>query len=153
MKILNHVAALAFACAIVTPAQAESSDPDTILDEVVSNGPAHGWDDNRAAWVNYAQDRDRRYRWTLNIEYGVTPSGRIVNCTVWTSSGSDQFDNAACAALTKRARIEPKLDANGKAVKSSGSVSYQLYYRGWICGTGLDEAVQDEAPAPPPAPQ
>jgi TonB family protein len=78
---------------------------------------------NPSSWVNtndYPSRalRDERegttaFRLTINAE------GRVAECLVTTSSGHRDLDSATCAALTKRARFEPALDATGTAIIGS----------------------------------
>lgn len=55
--------------------------------------------------------------WTIN------PQGRVENCHVTASSGSDILDVTSCRLVTQRARYRPATDASGNPVESSASRS------------------------------
>jgi hypothetical protein len=46
----------------------------------------------------------------------VNAKGRAVACHIESTTNSDVFDDAVCAALIRRARFEPAIDGNGQAV-------------------------------------
>lgn len=54
-------------------------------------------------------------RWTINT------AGRVENCQVTSSSGSQALDRAACQAITRRGRYSPALDQAGNPIASSQS--------------------------------
>jgi protein TonB len=58
----------------------------------------------------------------------VTPEGRVGSCTVTGSSGTPELDDAACRAITRRARFNPATDGDGKPVAGtySNSVRWQI---------------------------
>ncbi len=51
---------------------------------------------------------------TSRFTVKVGEDGRVVECQIVGSSGSPDLDEAACAAMKRRARFEPALDAEGK---------------------------------------
>lgn len=51
----------------------------------------------------------------------VTPDGRASSCTVTSSSGSPDLDEATCANVTRRARFNPAMDGDGKPTTGSYS--------------------------------
>jgi protein TonB len=53
----------------------------------------------------------------------VGADGRVASCSVTGSSGTPELDDAACRAITRRARFEPKLDGNGNPTTGSWSSS------------------------------
>jgi TonB family protein len=57
-------------------------------------------------------------RGTSNIVWTIGESGGVSDCRTVGSSGSEELDRAACAAIMRRARYEPARDAKGNAVKS-----------------------------------
>ncbi len=50
---------------------------------------------------------------TTGFRVSVGPDGRVVSCTVTSSSGSPDLDNATCTLITRRARFNPAEDENG----------------------------------------
>ena len=70
------------------------------------------------------EEREGVTRFTLTVG----PDGRVANCSVTGSSGSPDLDDAACRALTRRGRFEPKLDGNGNPTTGtwSNSVRWQI---------------------------
>jgi protein TonB len=50
----------------------------------------------------------------------VTPDGRVADCTITSSSGSPDLDEATCANVTRRARFNPAM-ADGKPTTGSYS--------------------------------
>jgi TonB family protein len=140
MKNLAFVA-MALGVCTATPAFADVVEPETVLSNLHTNSPARvGWKESRSMWDGHVGRPKARWGWEMKVTYGITPKGRMMNCNVVAPSGSAEFDNAACTKLTRESRFEPTRDANGKAVRSQGEITYQLFSRSaWICGTGLDE--------------
>nr|WP_066546823.1 MULTISPECIES: energy transducer TonB [unclassified Sphingomonas] len=58
---------------------------------------------------------------TTAVSWDINEQGRIENCRVTASSGSQALDRAACAALTRRGRYTPAKDQNGNPIRSSSS--------------------------------
>jgi protein TonB len=58
----------------------------------------------------------------------VSAEGRVTNCTVTGSSGTPELDDAACRAITRRARFNPATDGEGKPTTGtySNSVRWQI---------------------------
>lgn len=58
----------------------------------------------------------------------VSPEGRVTNCSVTGSSGTPELDDAACRAITRRARFTPATDGNGQPTTGtySNSVRWQI---------------------------
>ena len=58
----------------------------------------------------------------------VGPDGRVTNCTVTGSSGTPELDDAACRAITRRARFTPATNGEGQPVAGSysNSVRWQI---------------------------
>jgi hypothetical protein len=135
------IAAIALSLLATFPAFAEEVDPETVLHDLRYDSKARvGWAESRSMWEGHAGRGKPRWDQEMKIVYGITPSGRMSGCDVVRSSGSANFDNAACSRLLRESRFDPKRDASGKAVRSSGEVTFQLYSRpGWICATGWDE--------------
>ncbi|TVV73463.1 energy transducer TonB [Sphingomonas solaris] len=52
------------------------------------------------------------------VRWDITPEGKAENCSVTTSSGSPDLDQAACTAIVGRARYVPALDKKGRPVRS-----------------------------------
>jgi TonB family protein len=135
------IAAIAFSVLATSPAFSKEVDPETVLNDLRYDSKARiGWAESRSMWDGHAGRPKSRWDWEMKVVYGITASGRMTGCDVVRSSGSAEFDNAACSRLLRESRFEPKRDASGKAVRSSGETTFQLYSRpSWICGTGLDE--------------
>lgn len=53
--------------------------------------------------------------WTINTQ------GRVENCRVTSSSGSPDLDEAACRALTRRAKYTPAKDQDGNPISTTQS--------------------------------
>jgi len=58
----------------------------------------------------------------------VGPDGRVTNCSVTGSSGTPELDDAACRAITRRARFTPATNGEGQPVAGSysNSVRWQI---------------------------
>jgi TonB family protein len=135
------IAAIALSVLATSPAFAEEVDPETVLNDLRYDSKARiGWAESRSMWEGHVGRSKSRWQYEMKVVYGITASGRMTGCDIVRSSGSAEFDNAACSRLLRESRFEPKRDASGKAVRSSGEATFQLYSQpGWICGTGLDE--------------
>lgn len=58
---------------------------------------------------------------TTSIKWTINAQGRAENCQVTASSGSTALDQAACRALTRRARYTPATDAAGNPIATTKS--------------------------------
>jgi protein TonB len=58
----------------------------------------------------------------------VSPEGRVTSCSVTGSSGTPELDDAACRAITRRARFNPATNGEGQPVAGtySNSVRWQI---------------------------
>jgi len=58
----------------------------------------------------------------------VSPEGRVTSCSVTGSSGTPELDDAACRAITRRARFTPATNGEGQPVAGSysNSVRWQI---------------------------
>jgi protein TonB len=63
----------------------------------------------------------------VGVRVTVGPNGRVSDCSVASSSGSDILDSAACAGMRSYARFNPALDAAGNPI--SGSYSTTIVYQ------------------------
>jgi len=81
---------------------------------------------------------------TVGVSVTIAPTGRVAECRVVRSSGSDLLDQAACKAAQRYARFEPALDLAGNPTSGSFHIpiSYRLEERG--------AALEKRAPKPPP---
>jgi protein TonB len=70
------------------------------------------------------EEREGVTRFTLQVN----AEGRVTDCTVTGSSGSPDLDEAACRALTRRARFKPATNGEGQEVAGtySNSVRWQI---------------------------
>jgi TonB family protein len=114
---------------------------ETALDGLKDSNTARvGWAEVPSIWQSHFGTKRQRWHNSMRVEYSISRSGRIIACDVTESSGSIAFDNAACGALARVREIPVARGADGKAVRISGKVDYQLFYGpAWICATGLDE--------------
>ena len=132
MMIIVFAAAM-LSSSVSTPVVATDVDPESVLYRLQAEGR---WKESRSMWDGHVGRPKARWEWEMKISYGITPTGRMMNCNVIAPSGSAAFDNAACSRLTRESRFEPKRDASGQAVRSSGEVTYQFYhYPAMICIT------------------
>jgi protein TonB len=73
---------------------------------------------DRAGWVttdDYPTAALREGReGSVGIDVTIDEKGRVSNCAVTASSGSDLLDQATCRLYTRRARFTPALDDAGK---------------------------------------
>ena len=51
---------------------------------------------------------------TTTFRVSVGPDGRVTGCSVTSSSGSPDLDDATCANVTRRARFNPATDGDGQ---------------------------------------
>lgn len=79
------------------------------------------------SWVSTSDYPDNAIRQkqegTTVFQLDVTREGRVSGCSIRKSSGHDDLDQAACRALTKRARFTPGVDETGEPVPSTYSNS------------------------------
>ena len=61
---------------------------------------------------------------TTSFRVSVGPDGRVTGCSVTSSSGSPDLDDATCANVTRRARFNPATDGEGQP--TSGSYSNRV---------------------------
>lgn len=61
---------------------------------------------------------------TTSFRVTVGPDGRVTGCSVTSSSGSPDLDDATCANVTRRARFNPATDGEGQP--TSGSYSNRV---------------------------
>lgn len=88
--------------------------------------------DDRARWIT-ANDYPRSVvatgrQGTTAMLFRIAATGRVDQCRAVVTSGSKELDDAACAALTKRARYTPARDAAGQpmAVHRVRRVTWRL---------------------------
>lgn len=58
---------------------------------------------------------------TTSFRVSVGPDGRVTGCTVTSSSGSPDLDDATCSNVTRRARFNPATDGEGNPTTGSYS--------------------------------
>lgn len=58
---------------------------------------------------------------TTGFRVTVGPDGKVTDCTVTSSSGHSDLDEAACANIRRRARFAPAMDGNGNPTTGSYS--------------------------------
>ncbi len=72
-------------------------------------------DDYPPSSIRAEEEGTTAIKWTINTQ------GRVENCVVTESSGSNALDQAACRALTRRARYSPATDAAGNPIATTQS--------------------------------
>ena len=70
------------------------------------------------------EEREGVTRFTVTV----SAEGRVTNCTVTGSSGTPDLDEAACRAISRRARFNPATNGDGEKVAGtySNSVRWQI---------------------------
>lgn len=63
----------------------------------------------------------------VGVRVSIGPDGRVSSCSVTSSSGSPDLDEAACAGMTSYARFNPALDDAGNP--TTGSYSTAIVYK------------------------
>jgi periplasmic protein TonB len=83
---------------------------------------------------NWASTNDYPSRALQQEREGVTgfsvtvgPNGRVTNCTISSSSGHPDLDQATCTNVTRRARFDPALDSNGNP--TTGTYSNRIRWQ------------------------
>ncbi|KQM85995.1 hypothetical protein ASE67_08960 [Sphingomonas sp. Leaf23] len=76
-----------------------------------------------AEWISYtdypSSALNRRAQGVATIAWTISTTGRVSDCKIVETSGSDDLDKASCDAILRRGRyLGPALDASGKAVES-----------------------------------
>ena len=59
----------------------------------------------------------------VTVKYEISPTGRVQNCAVTTSSGNAELDRATCSALMRRGRYEPQRSPDGAPVATTAEFS------------------------------
>jgi len=88
---------------------------------------------NQGSWAARIQDNypakaareERSGRVGVRVQIG--PDGKVTACSVTSSSGSPDLDQAACDGMTRYARYNPALDDAGNPV--SGTTSTAIQYK------------------------
>ncbi len=80
---------------------------------------------NTGNWAN-SNDYPRRAlqqerEGTSGFRVTVGPNGRVTDCSITSSSGHPDLDEATCANVTRRGRFEPALDSEGNPTSGSWS--------------------------------
>ncbi|WP_374541641.1 energy transducer TonB, partial [Sphingorhabdus sp.] len=72
---------------------------------------------NTSNWANVndypSRALQQERQGTTRFSVTVGPDGRVQSCSITSSSGHADLDDATCKNITRRARFEPALDANG----------------------------------------
>lgn len=112
----------------VTPSNTATSTPPPPLFTPRNPSPAN----DRANWVTTVDypARDLRLGHTGTTKYRVviSSSGKVQSCEITGSSGYAGLDEATCKSVSRRARFEPAINANGEKIVGtwSGSVSWRI---------------------------
>lgn len=88
---------------------------------------------NQSSWAARIQEnyptraaRDQR-EGRVGVRVTIGPDGKVSACTVSSSSGSPDLDQAACDGMTRYARYNPALDEAGNP--TTGSASTAIVYK------------------------
>jgi TonB family protein len=83
-----------------------------------------------ATWLSpndYPSDAVRMgYNGIVQVRLDVDAEGRVAGCFVLARTSPDEFADTTCRAVSKRAKLQPALDATGRPVRS-----YFLYKVNW----------------------
>lgn len=63
----------------------------------------------------------------VGVRVGIGPDGKVTSCSVSSSSGSPDLDEAACDGMTRYARFNPALDDGGNP--TTGAYSTAIVYK------------------------
>lgn len=101
------------------PAPPAPPAPSTVVSKAAgAKGDEAQWvtqDDYPPSSIRGGEEGTSAISWTINTQ------GRAENCRVTQSSGSDALDQAACRAITRRARYSPALNADGQPIATTKS--------------------------------
>jgi TonB family protein len=79
--------------------------------------------DNPGLWVTTndypAKALQEKREGTVGFSLTVGPDGRVANCRIIFTSGSDDLDTTACTLISQRARFSPAKNAKGTAISGS----------------------------------
>ena len=92
--------------------------PSVVSKAAGAKGDEASWitnDDYPPSSIRAEEEGTTAITWTINAQ------GRAENCRVTQSSGSSALDQAACRALTRRARYSPALDQAGNPMATTKS--------------------------------
>jgi len=87
-----------------------------------AKGDPHSWitnDDYPPEAVRQEQQGVSGIAWTINEQ------GRVENCHVVSSSGSQVLDDTACRLMTRRGRYTPAKDASGNPIRQTQSLRFR----------------------------
>jgi TonB family protein len=77
---------------------------------------------------DYPDEATRRgYNGLVQIRLDVDSSGKVTGCHVLNRTNPDVFADLTCRAVTKRAKLQPALDAAGQPVRS-----FEVYSIVWV---------------------
>jgi len=96
--------------------------PPVISQAAAAKGDPHTWitnDDYPPEAVRLEQQGVSGIAWTINEQ------GRVENCHVVSSSGSQVLDDTACRLMTRRGRYSPAKDQAGNPIKQTSSLRFR----------------------------
>lgn len=96
--------------------------PPVVSQAAQAKGDPHSWitnDDYPPEAVRLEQQGVSGIAWTINEQ------GRVENCHVISSSGSQVLDDTACRLMTRRGRYAPAKDASGNPIKQNQSLRFR----------------------------
>ena len=106
----------------ITVAAPTQPAPPVISQAASAKGDPHTWitnDDYPPEAVRQEQQGVSGIAWTINEQ------GRVENCHVVSSSGSQVLDDTACRLMTRRGRYSPAKDASGNPIKQTSSLRFK----------------------------
>jgi len=96
--------------------------PPVVSQAAAAKGDPHTWitnDDYPPEAVRLEQQGVSGIAWTINEQ------GRVENCHVVSSSGSQVLDDTACRLMTRRGRYSPAKDQAGNPIKQTASLRFR----------------------------
>jgi len=84
---------------------------------VEPRGNPGGWFDNDRDYPSRALREEREG--TVAVRLSIDENGRVSNCSVTRSSGSDDLDQKTCEIFSRRGRFRPAEDASGNKIATT----------------------------------
>jgi len=101
------------------PAPPAPPAPSTVVSKAAgAKGDENSWfgtDDYPASAIRAGEQGTVAITWTINA------AGRVENCRVTQSSGSDALDRQTCSSITRRGRYSPAVNVTGQPIATTRS--------------------------------
>ena len=107
---------------VVTPSAPPAPPAPVVSQAASAKGDPRTWitnDDYPPEAIRLEQQGVSGIAWTIN------EAGRVENCHVVSSSGSQVLDDTACRLVTRRGRYSPAKDQSGNPIKQTASVRFR----------------------------